>query len=197
MNGTDHDAGETDATVMPETDASPLTDKSKSQRKREAAAVHALGRRLAELAPATRAALPLDAEARSALDALDTIRAHGARKRQLAYLAKRLRAADPAALEAALARLDDAARASAARQHRVELWRERLLGAEPGLSPAAALTACIDAYPMLERRRLRELQRRALAERGGDRAPRAARELFRLLRDADAAADDDAERADP
>lgn len=171
---------------------------SKSRRKRDAAAVHALGRRLAELKPSSRAALPLDTDLRDALDALDRIRAHGARKRQLAYLAKRLRASDTAPLETALARLDDDARASAARHHRAELWRERLLGVEPGLEPAAALTACLDAYPMLERQRLRQLQRRALAERGTEAPPRAARALFRLLRDAeDAATADDAPSTAP
>ena len=164
---------------------------SKSRRKRDADAVRELGRRLAELGVAERAAIPLDDDVRAAIDELNAIRKHGARKRQLGFLAKRLRRSDLAPVEAALERLARSARASAARHHTLERWRDRLLGAVPDESPPQALTAYLDEHPQADRQRLRQLQRRALDERAAGRAPGAARELFRLLRDAPEAAEAD------
>ena len=92
---------------------------SRSARKREADAVRELGRRLAELAPGARASVPLGEDVREAIEHLNTIRRGSAHKRQLSYLAKRLR----------------------------------------------------------------QLQRKALADRAAGRPPAAARELFRLVRD--------------
>lgn len=158
---------------------------SKSRRKRDADAVRELGRRLAELAPRERAAIPLEDDVRAAIDELNAIRKHGARKRQLGFLAKRLRGTDLAPIEAALERLARAARSSVEHHHRLERWRDRLLGAVPDESPAEALTAYLDEHPSVERQRLRQLQKRALAERIAERPPAAARELFRLLRDAE------------
>lgn len=157
---------------------------SKSSRKREADAVRELGRRLAELAPSVRATIPLEEDVRDAIDHLNTIRRGSAHKRQLSFLAKRLRlATDLEPIEAALAELDRAARAGHAHHHRSEAWRDRLLGEVAGESPAEALTAYLDAHPDADRQRLRQLQKKALAERAAGRPPAAARELFRLVRD--------------
>ena len=156
---------------------------SKSQRKRDADAVRDLGQRLAELGAAERAAIPLDDDVRTAIDDLNAIVKHGARKRQLGFLAKRLRRTDTGPIEEALERLALAARAGTVRHHELERWRDRLLGLRVEESPAAALTAFLDAHPDADRQRLRQLQKRALAERAAERPPAAARALFRLLRD--------------
>jgi len=169
-----------DAGEAPEPEEGP----SKSARKREADAVRELGRRLAELAPAVRARVPLEEDVREAIDQLNAIRRGSAHKRQLGFLAKRLRrSADLEPIEAALAELDRDARVEHAHHHRSEAWRDRLLGVRDGESPAEALTAYLDEYPGADRQRLRQLQRRALEERAAERPPAAARELFRLVRD--------------
>jgi ribosome-associated protein len=63
------------------------------------------------------------------------------------------------------------------------VWRDRLLAeGEP------ALAALIAAEPGLDAKRLRALVAQARAEAAADRPPAAARELFRWLRDALAAA---------
>ena len=157
---------------------------SRSARKRDADAVRDLGRRLAELAPSVRAAIPLDEDIRDAIDALNAIRRGSAHKRQLSFLAKRLRRQDDLGpIRAALAELDRQARAGRAHHHRSEAWRDRLLGVDPDEPPGDALTAYLGAHPDADRQRLRQLQRRALAEREAGRPPSAARELFRLVRD--------------
>ena len=170
---------------------------SKSQRKRDADAVRELGQRLAELGPNERASIPLDEGVRAAIDELNAIVKHGARKRQLGFLAKRLRRTDTAPIEEALERLARSARANAARHHHLEHWRERLLGESGGESPAEALTAWLDAHPGTDRQRLRQLQKRALAERAASRPPAATRELFRLLRDTPEAPAADADPGTP
>jgi len=157
---------------------------SRSARKREADAVRELGRRLAELAPSVRATIPLDEDVRDAIDQLNAIRRGSAHKRQLSYLAKRLRSKDDLEpIEAALAELDRAARVGHAQHHRSEAWRDRLLGDDSAESPAEALTAYLETHPDADRQRLRQLQKKALTERAAGKPPSAARELFRLVRD--------------
>ena len=157
---------------------------SKSARKRDADAVRELGRRLAELSPSERATIPLDEDVRDAIETLNGIRRGSAHKRQLSFLAKRLRRLDDLEpIREALAALDRRARVGRAHHHRSEAWRDRLLGGDPAESAADALTAFLDAHPEADRQRLRQLQRRALAEREAGCPPSAARELFRLVRD--------------
>lgn len=165
---------------------------SKSQRKRDADDIRALGQKLAELGPSERATVPLDDDILSAIDLLNAIRKHGAKKRQLGFLAKRLRRIDLEPIEAALDRLARAARASGERHHRIERWRDRLLGKDASEAPADALTAYLDENPDADRQRLRQLQRRALDEHAKGRPPASARALFRLMRDLPASADPDA-----
>jgi len=164
---------------------------SKSHRKREADAIRELGRELAELGRAERATIPLDDDIVKAIEDLQAIRQHGARKRQLGFLAKRLRRVDIEPIQAALDRLARAARASGERHHRIEAWRDRLLGGTPDESASDALTAFLDAYPAADRQRLRQRQKQALAEREQGRTPTAARELFRQLRETMTAHDEE------
>ena len=158
---------------------------SKSAAKRDAHAVRDLGAELAALGESERRRMPLPDDVRAALEELIRIRARGARKRQLGYLAKRMRRIDTAPIEAALDGLRREARAATLDHHRVETWRDRLLGEGPGESPKDALTAFLDEHPGADRQALRRLQGSALAERAADppRPPRAARELFRTVRD--------------
>ena len=75
------------------------------------------------------------------------------------------------------------ARANTLNLHLVENWRDRLLGLSTNESPRDALTALIDTHPEADRQKLRQLQSRALKERSENRAPAAARELFKVIRD--------------
>ena len=159
------------------------SEPSKSQAKREALALRDLGSALAELGDAERLRIPLDDTVRAAVDELNRIRANGAKKRQLGFLAKQLRRVDTAPIEEALEELRQTSRAQAHDHHRVESWRDRLLGDGPGETPADALTAFLDEHRGVDRQTLRQLQQGALAERKASRTPAAARRLFRLLRD--------------
>lgn len=162
---------------------SELDEPSKSQRKRDADAIRALGLEISELGESERATIPLSESIRDAIEELIRIRAHSARKRQLGLVAKRMRDTDLEPVIEALSRVRLAAHTSTELHHRSENWRDRMLGQAEGEDPAAALTAFIDEYPTANRQLLRQLQRQALQQRGSEHAPRHARLLFREIRD--------------
>lgn len=168
-----------------ESDTEGVTEEeiSKSQRKRDAHSIRELGARLAELGASELATIPLPDEVLAAIRELNRLKAHGARKRQLGFLAKRMRQVDVEPIEAALEKLRQAARANTKSLHLVENWRDRLLGDIDGESEKAALTAFLDEYLQADRQQFRHLQRQALAERSAGRAPAAARQLFKAIRD--------------
>jgi len=156
---------------------------SKSQRKRDADSIRDLGARLAELGPTELATIPLPDDIVSAIGELNRIRAHGARKRQLGYLAKRMRQIDVEPIEAALEKLRQAARANTKSLHVIENWRDRMLGETSNESEKEALTAFLHEYIAADRQHFRHLQRQAIAERKAQRPPTAARQLFKAIRD--------------
>lgn len=166
---------------------------SKSQAKRDALEIRALGAELAALGASERARIPLDADVISAIDELNRIRAsaNGARKRQLSFLAKRLRQCDLEPIEQALEGIRQAARAATADLHLAESWRDRLLGDGPAETPAEALTAFLHEHQTSDRQTLRQLQQQALKERAAAKPPAAARKLFKTVRDALAQARDE------
>ena len=82
--------------ALPAPDA-PLTP-SKSQRKRDAHALQALGGQLIALSAAQLARLDLPEALHEAVVAAQRIRAHGARTRHLQYIGKLMRQLEPAML---------------------------------------------------------------------------------------------------
>jgi len=165
----DDDAG------LSHADAEP----SRSQRRREALAVFDLGEELVRLTDAQLATLPMSDELRALVADTRRITAPIARKRQLQYLAKQMRRREHelAPIRAALDHDRDVARRGTAALHRVEAWRDRLLA-----EGDAALTELLAGHAGADRQQLRQLLRRAQAERDTGKAPAAARELFRALR---------------
>lgn len=155
---------------------------SRSARRREALDVLAFAGQLAALPPARLSQLDLPADIRDELAVLQRTPSHIAHKRQLAHLAKVMRAhaaADFADARAALANAKVAGVRDAAVLHHTEALRESLLGGDGD----DALNAFIAAHPDADRQRLRALVRRARVERDRQQPPRAQRELFRMLRD--------------
>jgi ribosome-associated protein len=168
MRGKDGDTGE-------------FLGESRSAQRREALDVLALAQQLVALDAGKLAKLPLGENLPPFIEQARRITSHIARKREIAFLAKQLRREDDDALDAIRDALEvggEAARIDAARLHRAEDWRERLLGDDGD----AALSALLDEFPGADRQRLRQLVRNALAERKANKPPRAFRELFREIR---------------
>ncbi|MFT4729985.1 MAG: ribosome-associated protein [Granulosicoccus sp.] len=164
-------------------DPEEFDEVSRSQKKREADAVRDLGARLADLRGSELANIPLPEDIVDAIKELNRIKAHGARKRQLGFLAKKMRHIDIAPIDAALEALRQAARANTKSLHMIENWRDRMLGDVAGETEKQALTVFLDQYLDADRQQFRHLQRQALAERKIDKPPAAARQLFKAIRD--------------
>jgi ribosome-associated protein len=174
-----------------DTDTGDFLGPSRAQQRREALDVLAMVQTLGELSDSALRRLPLPDHLLAHFAELRRINAHGARKRQHAYIAKQMRGEEDETLEAirdALAAGGEAARQETALLHRAEAWRERLLD-----DGDAALAELLDGHPQADRQQLRQLVRNALDERTRNKPPRAFRELFRVLREllaADMPADD-------
>jgi len=163
-----------------DTDTGDYLGPSRAQQRRGALDVLALVQTLGELGDSALRRLPLPDHLLPYFADLRRISAHGARKRQHAFIAKRLRGEDQETLEAirdALAAGGEAARQETALLHRAEAWRERLLD-----DGDAALAELLAGHPQADRQQLRQLVRNALDERTRNKPPRAFRELFRALR---------------
>lgn len=153
-------------------------DKSKSQRKREAESLQTLGEALLRFTPAELERVDLPEPLLEALLAAQHIHQRGARKRQLQYIGKLMRNLDADVVRQALDRLTEHDRQSTAEFHRIERWRDRLLG-----EGDAALGELVEAYPQADRQHVRQLIRSAQREHLSNRAPTSARALFRYLRE--------------
>ncbi len=167
MRGRDEETGE-------------FLDISRSQNRRDALDVLALGEKLVNLTPAQLARVPVPEDLLPHIAEAKRITAHIAHKRQLAFLAKHMRREDDAVLDAIRDALDansDTSRREVATMHRVEDWRERLMK-----DGDKALGALLDEYPQADRQQLRTLVRNAQADRAKNKPPRAYREIYQVLR---------------
>ncbi len=156
---------------------------SRSQQRRDALAILALGEQLASLSPARLQAIELPDDVRAQIAQVRRITAHGAHKRELAYLAKLMRRHSDEAFSGARAMLGEdrqRQRQDAAAQQRLEVLREALIDGGD-----EALGEFIDSHPDVDRQHLRTIIRKARSERARDKPPRASRELFRLLRESE------------
>ena len=168
MRGRDEDTGE-------------FFSPSRSANRRAALDVLELAETLVGLSAAQLARLPIPDEVMPHIRETQRISSYGARKRQIAFLAKQMRRQDDVALEAirdAMSKDGDAARKETAALHRVEALRDALLG----LDGDAAMTELLAEHPDADRQKLRQLVRNVHEERKRNKPPRAFRELFRELR---------------
>ncbi len=155
---------------------------SKSQLKREALALQALGARLLDLPPARLERMRISDRLRSALDESRKVKAHSARRRQLRWLGKVLSSEDSDQLANLVAQSDAKQQADNQRFHALERWRDRLLAEGDD-----ALSELLERYPDADRQQLRALLRSAGKEQAAGKPPAAARKLFKYLRQLDGA----------
>ena len=168
-----HDDDEQQAALRP----------NKSLLKREAAALKELGDELVALPPPELEALPLPEKLKDAIELAHRITAHGGAARQRQLIGKILRRTDVGVIRAAIEARTLDRRLAAREFHRVESWRDRLL-----TQGGPALAALATALPGPDLATLERPVASARAEAAAARPPAAARELFRWLRAALAAA---------
>lgn len=156
--------------------------KSKGQQKREAEAAQALGRELVELPLAQFKTLQerveLPERLHAALVDCRAIKAHGALRRQMQYIGKLMRDVELEPIQKTLEQVKRGGQVATAQLHQLERWRERLL-----TEGQSALDALLQASPNADANHLQELIASAHREAAHNQPPRAARLLFKYLRD--------------
>ena len=168
MRGIDEDSGE-------------YLGQSKGDLRRVALAVLDLAHRLVEQPAARLLQLPMSEELVEIAVRAQKITAQIARKREVGFLAKKLRREDDETLEGIRAAMEhdkaDSRRENAA-LHRIEALRDQLIA-----DGDSALGDLLVDYPHADRQHLRQLARNAREEKLRNKPPHASRELFRELRD--------------
>lgn len=162
---------------MPESDKQPPDETSKSHRKRELDAVQKLAETLAALPNAQLAKLPLSDTVVTAIRFAHTLKAHGAKRRQLHYIGKLMRGEELELIRNALTLLERGHDINTAKFHAVEQWRDRLL-----TEGDEGIQAFIIDYPSAERQQLRQQVRKAQLDRKNNKNTGAEKELFRILK---------------
>jgi ribosome-associated protein len=151
---------------------------SKSQLKRESHALQSLGEELVQLNREQLRKFALPDDLLQAVTLAQSIKAHGAKKRQLQYIGKLMRTIDVDPIKQALDDLKGISAQSIATQHKIEQWRQRLI--DEGND---ALQTLLTEYPDVDRQRIRQLLRSVQKEAQNNRPPKAFRELFKYLRE--------------
>ena len=153
---------------------------SKSQRKRDAHELLDLAKKLISMPESRLKRMPMDDDLREEIEFARSIRAHGARKRQLMTVGKMLRKRDTEELIDAVNGIDQKNRRVNARFHHIEAWRDRLVeGNDQDLSEF------LEQSPDINVQTLRQLIRNAKKEAKLGKPPAASRKLFKLLRETD------------
>jgi len=163
---------------MRDTQQDSYPEISKSQRKRDLAALRQLGQALLEFSDEELQQLGLPEALLDALRSARSISARGAHKRQLQYIGKLLRDIDTAAISAAVEERGHQHDLHTRDFHQLESLRDRLIAGDD-----TALDDTMARFPLADRQHLRKLARQAHGEHEQHQPPRAARLLFRYLRE--------------
>lgn len=152
---------------------------SKTELKRESEALQKLGQRLVSLSPSELKQVPLSENLAEAIKLAHKIsNKHEALRRQMQYIGKLMRFEDAEPIEAALDVLANKHQAATHAFHQLELLRDKLIN-----NGDSAISTLLEEQPQLERQKLRQLVRQAAKEATGNKPPKAARELFKYLRE--------------
>jgi len=157
------------------------TGPSKTSLKAEDHALQDLGAALSELPAGRLAALEMPDDLRQAIRDYQSIRAHGAKKRQRKFLGRLLRNLDTEPFEKVIEEFRTGNRAEARALHVVERWRDELVADDE------AVTRWMTEYPDTDAQHFRSLVRAArkhdAATAPSERHGRAYRELFKVIRE--------------
>ena len=154
---------------------------SKTRRKNAMHDLQQLGESLVALDARRLPEFDLPERLADAIRDAHSITRHEARRRQMQFIGRLMRDADAEAIAERLARLDEMPRAEKLRFAELERWRDRLLDDD------AALDEYTSVHPHAAKAELATLIRTARAERAAGAPPHKYRQLFRRLKDFDAA----------
>jgi ribosome-associated protein len=150
---------------------------SKSQKKRDALALQAFGKKLTELSKENLDKLPLAPDLKDAILFGKTIKSFGALKRHMQLIGKLMRRDDPTPIIEAYDNLLAIHQKDNVQFHEVEHWRAYLIS-----GGRAALTEFITQYTPKDIQSLRQHIAKAVQEHQHGAPVGASRALFRFIR---------------
>lgn len=150
---------------------------SKSQMKRDMLALQELGEKLVELSADQVTQLDLPADLRTAVIQAQSIKKHGAKKRQLKFIGRIMRNVDAEQIQQQLDNFTRHSAQSINQLHKIEKWRDQLI--EKG---DEALSEFLTEYPDADRQQLRALVRSAIEERKNNKPPKFFRKIFQFIK---------------
>ncbi|WP_439133179.1 ribosome biogenesis factor YjgA [Pseudomaricurvus sp.] len=152
---------------------------SKTDIKKEMAALQDLGTKIVELSDKFIARIPIEGELADAIHQARGMKHREGRRRQLQFIGKLMRKAENIEeIKTAYERVISIGQEHTKIQHQTEHRRDRLL--EDGNE---ALQTFVAEYPHCEVQYLRQLIRNSQKEQSQQKAPTSARKLFRYIRD--------------
>ena len=152
---------------------------SKSLLKQQMHELQALGKELTELPESRLQAVAMPDALRNAIAEFRRTRSHEGRRRQMQYVGKQMRFADPEPLREAVSAFKLGSARDTLRLHETERWREELVSSDD------ALTRWAQSYPQSDLQRLRSLVRAARKDAAAtppQRQSRVWRELFQFIK---------------
>ena len=155
-----------------------MEEKSRTQIKNETKALQKLGERLVTLPLHQLEALNLPDEIFEAVKFAQSIKKHGARRRQLQYIGVLMREFDPDPIRRAFKEIDDAGYRKSMEFKKIEQIRDDLIAGNDGL-----IEDLLIRYGGVERQRLSQLIRSARKEKSHGKPAKAYRSLFRYLKE--------------
>ena len=153
------------------------TEKSRTQKKKEAHMLQKLGEQLLSLTVEQLNTIEMPDELRDAVLEAREMTSHGAKRRQIKYIGALVRETDPQPIIDALANIQygDAQKAAVFKQ--VEKWRDDLREGN-----SRRIDDILKKCPSAQRQRLTQLTRNARTEYEKETGVKASRALFRYLR---------------
>ncbi|NDI84028.1 ribosome biogenesis factor YjgA [Undibacterium crateris] len=152
---------------------------SKSQLKREMTALQKLGEELVEQPRDRVKRVPMPEDVRDAILECQQIKNHEGRRRQMQYVGKKMRTLDEeevALIQKTIDSWKGASKSETAAMHALERRRDKLLADDN------ALTELLAEHPELDVQQLRTMIRNARKEQAENKAPKAYREIFQILK---------------
>ncbi len=153
-------------------------EKSRTQLKKEAVALQKTGEKLVTLSDDQLSRMALPTALREAIQEVRVMKSHGARRRQMQYVGTLMRTADVEPIEQALMAIEQGAYRQAKEFHRIERWRDGLVGGNDDM-----MNEIMATFPDTDRQRLGQLVRSARKEKQKNTPPKSARNLFRYLKE--------------
>ena len=153
---------------------------SRSQLKRESAAMQGLGEELCKLPGQVLLELGIDEHLREAILVWQKTRSHEGKRRQMQFVGRLMREMDTRELFKVWQNFKMDGAASAKALHDLEALRRRLIDNAPGV-----WSEVFSRFPDIDKQELERMAKEAKEEVEANKPPRAFRAIFRFLRDAE------------